>query len=276
MSQPKMLFISQEVTPYLPAGPLADLSNTLPRLAQEAGYEVRLFMPKYGNINERRNQLHEVIRLSGINIVIDDTDHPLIIKVATMQSTRAQVYFIDNDDYFERHPSPQLETVSHADENGERTVFFVRGVAETTKKLRWDPVVINCSGWITALMAPYLKRVYNDDPVFRKAKVVYILTNDTLAPVEPLDPKTYKQMRTDGITDRFLSAVKNKPLDFHNLSRLAMDHADAIIVGQPDVDPELVAYAQATGKPLLLNSPELTTDPKILADFYAKLLNPEK
>ena len=183
MSQPKMLFISQEVTPYLPAGPLADLSNTLPRLAQEAGYEVRLFMPKYGNINERRNQLHEVIRLSGINIVIDDTDHPLIIKVATMQSTRAQVYFIDNDDYFERHPSPQLETVSHADENGERTVFFVRGVAETTKKLRWDPVVINCSGWITALMAPYLKRVYNDDPVFRKAKVVYILTNDALAPV---------------------------------------------------------------------------------------------
>ena len=276
MSQPKMLFISQEVTPYLPAGPLADLSNTLPRLAQEAGYEVRLFMPKYGNINERRNQLHEVIRLSGINIVIDDTDHPLIIKVATMQSTRAQVYFIDNDDYFERHPLPQLETVSHADENGERTVFFVRGVAETTKKLRWDPVVINCSGWITALMAPYLKRVYNDDPVFRKAKVVYILTNDALAPVEPLDPKTYKQMRTDGITDRFLSAVKNKPLDFHNLSRLAMDHADAIIVGQPDVDPELVAYAQATGKPLLLNSPELTTDPKILADFYAKLLNPEK
>ena len=276
MSQPKMLFISQEVTPYLPAGPLADFSNTLPRLAQEAGYEVRLFMPKYGNINERRNQLHEVIRLSGINIVIDDTDHPLIIKVATMQSTRAQVYFIDNDDYFERHPSPQLETVSHADENGERTVFFVRGVAETTKKLRWDPVVINCSGWITALMAPYLKRVYNDDPVFRKAKVVYILTNDALAPVEPLDPKTYKQMRTDGITDRFLSAVKNKPLDFHNLSRLAMDHADAIIVGQPDVDPELVAYAQATGKPLLLNSPELTTDPKILADFYAKLLNPEK
>ena len=276
MSQPKMLFISQEVTPYLPAGPLADLSNTLPRLAQEAGYEVRLFMPKYGNINERRNQLHEVIRLSGINIVIDDTDHPLIIKVATMQSTRAQVYFIDNDDYFERHPSPQLETVSHADENGERTVFFVSGVAETTQKLRWDPVVINCSGWITALMAPYLKRVYNDDPVFRKAKVVYILTNDALAPVEPLDPKTYKQMRTDGITDRFLSAVKNKPLDFHNLSRLAMDHADAIIVGQPDVDPELVAYAQATGKPLLLNSPELTTDPKILADFYAKLLNPEK
>lgn len=276
MSQPKMLFISQEVTPYLPASSLADLSNALPRLAQDAGYEVRLFMPKYGNINERRNQLHEVIRLSGMNIVIDETDHPLVIKVATMQSTRAQVYFIDNDDYFERHPSPQLETVSHADENGERTVFFVRGVAETTKKLRWDPVVINCTGWISALTPAYLKRVYNDDPVFRKAKVVYILTNNDTEPVEPLNPRTYKQMRTDGITDRFLGSVKNKPMDFRNLNRLAIDHADAIIVGHADVDPELIAYAEASGKPLLHYSDDLQSNPSLLSDFYAQILTSEK
>ncbi|MDE5660795.1 MAG: glycogen/starch synthase [Muribaculaceae bacterium] len=276
MSQPKMLFISQEATPYLPESPLADLSTLLPRKAQEAGYEVRLFLPKYGNINERRNQLHEVIRLSGMNIVIDDTDHPLVIKVATMQSTRMQVYFIDNDDYFERHPSPELETVSHADENGERTVFFVRGVAETVKKLRWDPVVINCTGWLTALTPAYLKRVYNDDPVFRKTKIVYTLTNQSNVPAEPLDPQTYKQLKTDGITDRYLASVKNKPIDFDSLNRLAIDHADAIIIGHADVSPELIEYAMASGKPVLPFACDLEQNGKALADFYDQILNPAK
>lgn len=273
MSQPKMLFISQEVTPYLPATPLSDLSNLIPRKAQDAGYEVRLFMPKYGNINERRNQLHEVIRLSGMNIVIDDTDHPLIIKVATMQATRMQVYFIDNDDYFERHPSPRLETVSHADENGERTVFFVRGVAETVKKLRWDPVIINCTGWLTALTPAYLKRVYNDDPMLRKARIVYTLTDNSTAPSQPFNPMIYKQLRTDGITDRFLSAIKNKPIDFKNLNRLAIDHADAIIVGQPDVDPELIDYAMQSGKPVLAYPGDFEKNGKVLTDFYDQILN---
>ncbi|MCX4331054.1 MAG: glycogen/starch synthase [Muribaculaceae bacterium] len=276
MSQPKMLFISQEATPYLPESPLADLSTLLPRKAQEAGYEVRLFLPKYGNINERRNQLHEVIRLSGMNIVIDDTDHPLVIKVATMQSTRMQVYFIDNDDYFERHPSPELETVSHADENGERTVFFVRGVAETVKKLRWDPVVINCTGWLTAMTPAYLKRVYNDDPVFRKTKIVYTLTNQSNVPAEPLDPQTYKQLKTDGITDRYLASVKNKPIDFDSLNRLAIDHADAIIVGHADVSPELIEYAMASGKPVLPFECDFEQNGKALADFYDQILNPAK
>ncbi len=276
MAQPKMLFISQEATPYLPASPLAALSTLLPKKAQEAGYEVRLFLPKYGNINERRNQLHEVIRLSGMNIVIDDTDHPLVIKVATMQSTRMQVYFIDNDDYFERHPSPMLETMSHANENGERTVFFVRGVAETVKKLRWDPVIINCTGWLTAMTPAYLKRVYNDDPVFRKAKIVYTLTNADNAPSEPFDPRTYKQLRADGITDRFLGAIKNKAIEYATLSRLAMDHADAIIVGQADVDPELIEYARQTGKPLLEYPGDFEENAAALNEFYDKILNPEK
>ncbi len=276
MAQPKILFISQEATPYLPESPLASLSTLLPKKAQDAGYEVRLFMPKYGNINERRNQLHEVIRLSGMNIVIDDTDHPLIIKVATMQSTRMQVYFIDNDDYFERHPSPELETVSTANENGERTVFFVRGVAETVKKLRWVPAIINCTGWLTAMTPAYLKRVYNDDPVFRKSKIVFTLTNAGNSPVEPLDPRTYKQLRSDGITDRFLGSIKNKPIDYINLSRLAMDHADAFIVGHPDIDPELIEYARLTGKPLLEYSGDLNDNAARLTDFYDNLLNPEK
>lgn len=276
MSQPKMLFISQEVTPYLPAGPLSTHCNILPRKAQEAGYEVRLFMPKYGNINERRNQLHEVIRLSGMNIVIDDTDHPLIIKVATLQSTRMQVYFIDNDDYFERHPTAELETLANADENGERSVFFVRGVAETVKKLRWDPVVIHCTGWISALMPAYLKRVYNDDPSFRKAKIVYSLFDDAAAFKESFNPKTYKQLRSDGITDRFLSAIKNKEIDHKSLNKLAMDHADAIIAASESVDPELIEYAIATGKPFLAYPGDAESSGAAYADFYASILNNQK
>lgn len=276
MAQPKMLFISQEATPYLPASPLASLSTLLPRKAQDAGYEVRLFLPKYGNINERRNQLHEVIRLSGMNIVIDDTDHPLVIKVATMQSTRMQVYFIDNDDYFDRHPSPELETVSNSEENGERTVFYVRGVAETIKKLRWDPVIINCTGWLTAMTPAYMKRVYNDDPVFRKAKIVFTLTNADNAPAEPLAPQIYKQLRTDGITDRFLGSIKNKPIDYQTLSRLGIDHADAIIVGQADIDPELIEYARQSGKPMLEFPGDFEEQAAALSAFYDKILNPEK
>lgn len=274
MSQPKMLFISQEVTPYLPETPLANLSNVLPRKAQDAGYEVRLFMPKYGNINERRNQLHEVIRLSGLNIVVDETDHPLIIKVATMQSTRMQVYFIDNDDYFDRHPSDLIETQSSPEENGDRAVFFVRGVAETVKKLRWDPVIIHCTGWLTAMTPVYLRRVFNDDPVFRKAKTVFTLTSlDDNLP-EPLDPRTYLQLRADGIADRNLSSIKNKVINHTALMKLAMDHADAIIAGDPDIAPELIAYAEKTGKPFLPYTVPIEDNGQAIADFYAQILTP--
>lgn len=276
MSQPKMLFISQEATPYLPSSPLADLSATMSRKAQEAGYEVRLFMPKYGNINERRNQLHEVQRLTGINIVIDDTDHPLIIKVATMQSTRMQVYFIDNDDYFERHPVPALETTLHAHDNGERAIFFVRGVAETIKKLRWEPAIIHCTGWLTALTPIYLKRVFNDEPAFRKAKIVYSLTSDETTLPAPLDQQVYKQLRIDGISDRNLSVVRNKEINHFALNRLAIDHADAIIATDPNINPELLEYAANSGKPFMQFPGNFDENSNALVDFYDSILNPQK
>lgn len=276
MSQPKMLFISQEATPYLPSSPLADLSAAMTRKAQEAGYEVRLFMPKYGNINERRNQLHEVQRLTGINIVIDDTDHPLVIKVATMQATRMQVYFIDNDDYFERHPVPALETTIHAGDNGERAIFFVRGVAETVKKLRWEPAIIHCSGWLTALTPVYLKRVFNDEPAFRKAKIVYSLTSDETTLPMSLDQQVYKQLRTDGISDRNLSSIKNKEINHLALNRLAIDHADAIVATDDSVSPELLEYAEKSGKPFIKTPGIFDENSTALVDFYDSLLNPQK
>ena len=160
----KVLYISQEIAPYLPETPMALLGRDLPQGILETGAEVRTFMPKYGSINERRNQLHEVIRLSGMNLIIDDTDHPLIIKVATLQPSRMQVYFIYNDDYFAHNLTKELETVSSPADNDERSIFFVRGVIETVRKLRWDPNIIHCNGWITALAPLYIRQNYNDDP----------------------------------------------------------------------------------------------------------------
>ena len=148
MDVSKILFINQEIFPYLPESFLSTLANKLPQGIQEKGFEVRTFMPKYGYINERRNQLHEVIRLSGMNLIIDDTDHPLIIKVATLLPARMQVYFIYNDDYFQHGSVKELETISSPSENDERSMFFVRGSLETVKKLRWIPDVVHCQGWI--------------------------------------------------------------------------------------------------------------------------------
>jgi starch synthase len=249
MSQPKTLFISQEIVPYLPSSPMAEISNKIPHAIAENGYEVRMFMPKYGCINERRNQLHEVIRLSGMNIIINDTDHPLIIKVATLSPSRMQVYFIDNDDYFRRHPATELEINSDADENDERSIFFVRGVAETIKKLRWDPVVIHCAGWITSLMPLYIKHKFNDDPALKSAKVIYSIYSDELP--QPLPATFSKMVKADGISDRYMSAIKNKEVGINELTRLAIDHADALMVADANVSAEILEYAQASGKPLL-------------------------
>ena len=175
MTNNKVLFINQEIMPYLPESEMSKAGLDLPKGIQERGFEVRTFMPKYGSINERRNQLHEVIRLSGMNLIIDDTDHPLIIKVATLQSAKMQVYFIYNDDYFQRNPGKIIETMESPELNDERCIFFVRGAIETVRKLRWDAGVVHCQGWMSALTPLYVKRVYADDPSFRDSKVVYSL-----------------------------------------------------------------------------------------------------
>ncbi len=249
MDVKKVLYISQEITPYLAADPLSTFGRMLPQGIQEGGTEVRTFMPRYGCINERRNQLHEVIRLSGLNIVIDDTDHPLIIKVATLQPSRMQVYFIDNDDYFLRHTADGLETETLAHENDERAIFFVRGVLETVKKLRWIPSVIHCTGWITALSPLYLRKIYGDDPTFADSKIVYSLFD---APFDgELDPRMIDKLAQDGFKADQLASLTGGPVNCDALNRIAMDYADAIAVSSPGVSEALLDYARKTGKPLL-------------------------
>lgn len=244
----KVLYISQEITPYLPSSEFADFGRDLPQSFAENGIEVRTFMPRYGAINERRNQLHEVIRLSGLNIVIDDTDHPLIIKVATLLPSRMQVYFIDNDDYFERHAT-ELETITGAHENDERSIFFNRGVLETAKKLRWIPAVIHCCGWMCALAPLYLKTAYADDPAFNTAKVVFSLYDNPMP--GDLTDKLFDKLCSDDIPAEAIAAIKDKAVTGADLNRIAIDHADAIAISDPNVDPEVIEYARRSGKPLL-------------------------
>ncbi|WP_289159577.1 glycogen/starch synthase [uncultured Muribaculum sp.] len=265
----KVLYISQEITPYLPATQMSELSQKLPQGIQEHGSEVRTFMPKYGSIKERRNQLHEVIRLSGLNIVIDDTDHPLIIKVATLQPSRMQVYFIDNEDYFLRGQSAkELELTLTPDDNDERIMFYARGVVETVKKLRWDPTLIHCSGWVSAMAPLYLKCAYADDPSFANSKIVYSVFDSKFDGT--LDPRLQEKLKLDGFSDSDIAALGDKPVDIISLHKLAIDHSDAVAQSSPEIPQEVLDYIKASGKPFL-PYPGDTDYVEKYAEFYKSL-----
>ncbi len=245
----KVLFISQEIAPYLPDSEMATTSRMLAQGVQEKGVEVRTFMPKYGSINERRNQLHEVIRLSGMNLIIDDTDHPLVIKVATLQPARLQVYFIYNEDYFNPNITKELEIDSHPSDNDERSIFYVRGVLETVKKLRWIPSVIQCSGWVTALAPLYIKKFYSDDPSYRDTKVVLSLFNEQM--VAPLDEQMAQKLKCDGFTSEDLAPVLDKQASYLDLMKLALANCDAVMQCSPDVSDEVLELVKASQLPFL-------------------------
>lgn len=270
MTRNKVLFISQQLAPYLAESPSTALGRKLPVGIAENGNEVRTFMPKYGIINERRNQLHEVIRLSGINIPIDDNDHPLVIKVATLLPVRMQVYFIECDDYFHKPPVKGLETETDTHDNDERSMFFVRGVAETVKKLRWEPAVIQCDGWLTALSPMYLKRLYASEPTFRKSKVVFTLRDDAFE--GSFDERFADKLKSEGLTDEDLRHLADSAANHNALMRIAIDYADALIQASPNVPEEIIEYARAAGKPFLEYTSEEDLIPEIVK-FYDELLS---
>ena len=262
----KVLFISQEISPYLPESPIAVMGRDLPQRIQELGMEVRTFMPKYGYINERRNQLHEVIRLSGMNIIIDDSDHPLIIKVATLQPARMQVYFIYNDDYFMHNVTKDIETQVSPEDNDERSIFFIRGVMETVKKLRWEPDLIHCHGWISALTPLYLKHMYNEDPIFAGAKVIYSLYDDEFE--QPFDARLADKMVQDGIIPEDVAPIEGKPVDYVALTKLAIAHSHGVIQYSPNVKPEIIEYVKELGIPFLPYQEDESNYAERYAEFY--------
>lgn len=238
MKKTRVLYISQEITPFLPKSEVSEISRNLPQGVHEKGKEIRVFMPRYGCINERRHQLHEVIRLSGMNLVVNDTDHPLIIKVASIPTARMQVYFIDNDDYFGRKAALKDSKGQNFKDNDERSIFFCRGVLETVKKLGWAPDVIHCHGWFTALVPLYIKKLFHDDPHFADAKVVYSAYNNEFS--GNLDEKFQSKLEFDGIAKDDLKLLETP--NFVNLNKLAMQYSDGVIAGSAELNPELEAY----------------------------------
>lgn len=266
----KVLFISQEICPYLDENQISKISRYLPQGILEKGNEVRIFMPRFGCINERRNQLHEVIRLSGMNMIIDDTDHPLIIKVASIQSARMQVYFIDNEEYFQRKLTLHDKKGELFEDNDERSIFFARGVLETVKKLGWAPDVIHCHGWFTSLVPALIKKSYKEDPLFANSRVVYSAYNNEFSGA--LRKQYTKKASMEGLSAADLKVAENPT--FLNLNKLAIDYSDGIIMGDEEMVPEVVKYAKKSGKPVLgYHNHDTYID--AYANFYAEVLENE-
>ncbi len=264
----KVLFITQELTPYVPESPMANVGRKLPQAIQESGREIRTFMPKWGNINERRNQLHEVIRLSGMNIIIDDTDHPLIIKVASIQAARMQVYFIDNDEYFHKRLMLNDGEGNEYDDNGERAIFYARGVLETLKKLRWCPDIIHCHGWMSAIAPLYIKTAYREEPPFVNAKVVF---------------SAYEEMPKLNLGENFINCAGFREVNADLLAQtgidftkpeaygqLAMAFSDGFVKATPDAPDALTEYARAHNLPIL-DCPGEENLGEIYGNFYESI-----
>lgn len=244
MAKTKVLYVNQEVFPYLESE-LANVGRFLPQSIQEKGKEVRLFMPKFGGVNERKNQLHEVIRLSGMNLIIDDSDHQLIIKVASIQSARMQVYFIDNEDYFQRKANIFDNNGDLFEDNDERIMFYARGVLETIKKLSWKPNVIHCMGWFAALLPFYVKRTeYKNNPFFNDSKIVLSLFNDEFQ--GSLVETFLKKLKMEGGTAKDWKLYKEPT--YLNVMKAAILYSDAVVVAEEGVNRELIEFAVANKK----------------------------
>ena len=263
MATNKILYVCQEISPYLPENELSKLSIEMARQMQERGAEVRTFMPRYGCINERRNQLHEVIRLSGMNLIINDNDHQLIIKVASIPAARLQIYFIDNDDYFLRRAILHDEQGKMFEDNDDRAIFFARGMLETVKKLRWSSTIVHCHGWFSAVVPMYLKHVLYDDPLFRDVKIVVSLGADKFEGTLAADFK--QKLEGEGIMDSKMSVLEVPT--YENLYRYVLEYADGIIVTSADADPAVLEYARSTGKKILEYA---EGDAKEIFDNYKK------
>ena len=267
MEKKRVLFISQEITPYLPESEMSVKSRFLPQGIQEKGREIRTFMPRYGSVNERRNQLHEVIRLSGMNLVINDADHPLIIKVASIQAARMQVYFIDNEDYFHRKEILKDKKGNEFEDNDERAVFFARGVLETVIKLRWAPDLIHCHGWLASLVPLYIKKAYRDDPLFANSKVIYSVYNENFK--NSLSPNTIQNILLEDVTEDDVKLL-NEP-NYENMSKLGIEYADAVIQGSEQINPNLADFIQAKEK-LFLNYQSEETYIDAYNDLYDQVM----
>ena len=271
MEKKKILYVSQEICPYMNESAMGTLGSALPQLMQESGKDIRIFLPRFGTVNERRHQLHEVIRLSGMNLIIDDFDHQLIIKVASIQQQRMQVYFIDNEEYFPRRQMFHDHEGKLLDNNDERMIFYCKGVIETVRKLGWAPDVIHCQGWFTSLVPMYIKKLYADDPLFENTKVIYSVFNNG-----------YKGKLSDNIIDKLLfedldesdlTGLKN--LNVNTLNKFAISYADAVVQASEKINKNVLTNIQDSGKPFMEFPGEVEYENDYL-NFYSHFIKNEE
>lgn len=266
MSKLKVLIVSQEINPFLPKSELSVASKKIPQAIQDLGKEVRLFMPRFGSINERRHQLHEVIRLSGLNLVINDTDHPLIIKVASVPGARMQTYFIDSESYFKRKATLVDENEAQFEDNDERSMFFARGVLETVKKLGWKPDIIHCHGYFSSLVPLYIKKYYGDDPHYENAKIVTSLYDTEF------DGAWNKEMASkltmDGFAKEDISNLEDPT--YINLCKESLSLSDGVVYGSENISEELKQYVNSLNVETLNHGGD-EINGKHFSEFYDKI-----
>tara|TARA_B100001059_G_scaffold179384_1_gene180045 strand:+ start:29 stop:838 length:810 start_codon:yes stop_codon:yes gene_type:complete len=247
MTGKKVLYVSSEVIPYLPNNDISTLTYNLPKVVNKNGGQTRIFIPKYGLINERRHQLHEVIRLSGMNLIIDDLDMPLIIKVASIPKERMQVYFIDNDEYFKNRLLDSDKKKNLYEDNDERAIFFAKGVVETIKKLNWTPDIIHVHGWIASLMPLYLKQYYKDEPLFSKSKVVTSIYDNEI--IGDLNSGIISKIKFDEVESETLKVLENPT--YENLYKLSIMNSDGVIFASENIKKSYLDIAANSKIPFL-------------------------
>ena len=267
MEDKRILYVSSEVVPYLAENEVSLMSYDVPKMINDQGGQIRIFMPRYGNINERRHQLHEVIRLSGMNLIIDDNDQPLIIKVASIQAARMQVYFIDNEEYFQRKYVVTDKNDQFYGDNDERMLFFCKGVIETVKKLGWSPDVIHCQGWMAALIPILIKQNFKDDPLFAESRVVVSLYDDAFT--SDMDHRLAEKLMMDGIEAKDVELLKTP--SYLNLMKHAISFSDGVIIAQDGVSEDLIAFARNSKKPVLDSSGDVNYA-ESYSTFYDEVL----
>lgn len=268
MEDKRILYVSSEVVPYLAENEVSMMSYDVPKMVNDQGGQIRIFMPRYGNINERRHQLHEVIRLSGMNLVVNDLDMPLIIKVASIPKERIQVYFIDNDEYFKRKATFTDEDGTLYPDNDERAIFFAKGVVETVKKLNWVPDIIHVHGWLASMLPIYMKHYYKDEALFADTKIVTSVYTQSFEGA--LDLEMINKVKFDGVPNEAVEALSDP--NFENLMKVAVNHSDGVIIASESISASLTKYIESSGKPFL---PFVSKNQfaEAYTHFYGSLLN---
>jgi len=269
MAKTKLLIVTHEMSPFLELTKISEITRQLPQAMQEKGFEIRILMPRFGNINERRNRLHEVIRLSGMNIIIDDNDNPLIIKVASIPAARMQVYFLDNEDYFQRkYVFRDKESKFYAD-NDERMIFFCKGALETVKKLGWAPDIVHCHGWMTSLVPAYIKTIYKNDPTFKNSKVMYSVYENCFT--ETLNADFAKKAVMGGMTAEDTKVFENA--DCTTLHIGAITYSDAVVLADENLNADVLKFVKDSNKPTLAFN--LTENFENFYTFYEEISDEE-